>query len=300
MISMNTPPVNPSAPARSQAPSSATVAWSHLSDAVTNGALWKRPRPLVISTDAARHRPLPRFSDKYHLPVVPVPEGRESSLERASDDMADAQLSDITASFAAMSLDGPPEPVVAIVSVDIGAASGGSSTPTPTSTTSMTNIGTAGADSFKDVQASARTTRSSSGGLVEEPDFFDCERGAPLLMRNNGFLSAGKLPGELRSRLERWPVLCGACTQPASCNGDVGEPDDIPDEGALRIFRLDAERTFVSETHRTPMVECLKRVWPVNRSYHQGLGRSPVVHSCRALLCTHAQSLLSLHGCIYS
>lgn len=199
----------------------------------------------------------------------------------ASDDMADAQLSDITASFAAMSVDGPPEPVVAIVSVDIGAASGGSSTPTPTSTTSTTNTGTVGADNFKDEQAGARVTRSSGGGLVQEPDFFDCERGAPLLSRNNGFLSAGGLPGELRSRLDRWPVLCGACAQPASCKGDGGEPDDIPDEGALRIFRHDAERTFVSETHRTRMVECLKRVWRVNQSYHQGLGRSPArVYSC--------------------
>ena len=44
------------------------------------------------------------------------------------------------------------------------------------------------------------------------------------------------------------------------------------DEAALRIFLRDAERTFMDEGHRTRMIALLKRVWPENRDYHQGLG----------------------------
>ena len=44
------------------------------------------------------------------------------------------------------------------------------------------------------------------------------------------------------------------------------------DEAALRIFLRDAERTFQDEGHRARMIELLKRVWPENRDYHQGLG----------------------------
>jgi hypothetical protein len=40
----------------------------------------------------------------------------------------------------------------------------------------------------------------------------------------------------------------------------------------LRIFLRDAERTFQDENHRMRMIELLKRVWPENCDYHQGLG----------------------------
>jgi len=44
------------------------------------------------------------------------------------------------------------------------------------------------------------------------------------------------------------------------------------DEAALRIFLRDAERTFQDEGHREAFMDMLKRVWPENRDYHQGLG----------------------------
>ena len=55
---------------------------------------------------------------------------------------------------------------------------------------------------------------AATGGLLSEVDFFDRESGAPLLRRNNGFLSKGGLPSELRARLDTWPTLAGA-TVPA-------------------------------------------------------------------------------------
>jgi len=107
---------------------------------------------------------------------------------------------------------------------------------------------------------------AATGGLLSEVDFFDRESGAPLLRRNNGFLSKGGLPSELRARLDTWPTLAGA-TVPAE-EAAAG----CEDEGALRIFLRDAERTFRDEEHRSRMIELLKRVWPENRDYHQGLG----------------------------
>ena len=43
------------------------------------------------------------------------------------------------------------------------------------------------------------------------------------------------------------------------------------DEAVHRIF-CDAERTFQDASHRERMMALLRRVWPENRDYHQGLG----------------------------
>ena len=109
----------------------------------------------------------------------------------------------------------------------------------------------------------------SGGGLLDEPDFFAREGGAPLLRRNAGLLltSGGEpVPAGLRERLDRWPDLAGATASEAL------PAEGCEDEAALRIFLRDAERTFQDEAHRTRMIELLKRVWPENCDYHQGLG----------------------------
>jgi hypothetical protein len=114
--------------------------------------------------------------------------------------------------------------------------------------------------------ASAFSAGGRSGGLLAVPGFFDREKGAPLLRRNAGFLSPEGLPDGWRARLDGWPALAGATLPP-----DQADPG-CEDEAALRIFLRDAERTFQDEGHRTQMIELLKRVWPENRDYHQGLG----------------------------
>jgi hypothetical protein len=56
----------------------------------------------------------------------------------------------------------------------------------------------------------AAISTPTMSGLVEQPDFFVKESGAPLLRRNAGFLSAEGLPDGLRARLDSWPTLAGA------------------------------------------------------------------------------------------
>ena len=50
----------------------------------------------------------------------------------------------------------------------------------------------------------------ADGGLLNSPDFFDKEAGAPLLRRNAGYLQPGDFPPGLRERLNEWPALVGA------------------------------------------------------------------------------------------
>ena len=115
--------------------------------------------------------------------------------------------------------------------------------------------------------AMAGLSLAGGAGLLDEPAFWSKEGGAPLLRRNGGFLTAGSgVAAELRARISKWPALCGADASAA----ESGE--GCEDEAALRIFLRDAERTFMDEGHRTRMITLLKRVWPENRDYHQGLG----------------------------
>lgn len=111
------------------------------------------------------------------------------------------------------------------------------------------------------------SSTDANGPLLAEPDFFQREGGAPLLRRNAGFLNPGELPSGLRERLDGWPALCGA-----DGSADAVAAGVCDDEAALRIFLRDAERTFQDGAHRDRMIELLKRVWPENRDYHQGLG----------------------------
>ena len=107
----------------------------------------------------------------------------------------------------------------------------------------------------------------SSGGLVDAPGFWEKEAGAPLLRRNARFLTPNGIPAALRERLSTWPALCGVSSDAPVVTAGVCE-----DEAALRIFLRDAERTFQDEGHREAFMDMLKRVWPENRDYHQGLG----------------------------
>ena len=75
------------------------------------------------------------------------------------------------------------------------------------------------------------------------------------------------------SRSERG--LFSASTKSATTGADASAAESgegCEDEAALRIFLRDAARTFMDEGHRTRMIALLKRVWPENRDYHQGLG----------------------------
>lgn len=103
-------------------------------------------------------------------------------------------------------------------------------------------------------------------GLIYLPSFWTVETGAPLLRRNAGFLTHGGPPDAWRERLSEWPALVGV-----EGKADVAE-GLCDDEAALRIFLRDAERTFQHPPHRERMIGLLKRVWPENRDYHQGLG----------------------------
>ena len=106
----------------------------------------------------------------------------------------------------------------------------------------------------------------TGGGLVDAPGFWQKEAGAPLLRRNAGFLTRAGIPDELRRRFATWPALCGVSSGAAVAAGVCD------DEAAFRIFLRDAERTFQDEGHRQAFMDLLKRVWPENRDYHQGLG----------------------------
>ena len=115
---------------------------------------------------------------------------------------------------------------------------------------------------------SPSTTTEACVGLLGDPEFWSKESGAPLLRRNAGFIPASaRLPAHLLERVSRWPALCGV-----SAGADGVASGICDDEGALRIFLRDAERTFKSEDHRSRMIDLLKRVWPENKDYHQGLG----------------------------
>ena len=117
-----------------------------------------------------------------------------------------------------------------------------------------------------DAATSATTITLVGSGLIAAADFFKREGGAPLLRRNAGFLTPDGLPDGWRARLDGWPALAGATSPPEQVD------EGCDDEAALRIFLRDAERTFKDEGHRVQMIELLKRVWPENRDYHQGLG----------------------------
>lgn len=121
----------------------------------------------------------------------------------------------------------------------------------------------AGTDALTALMANTGLT---GGGLLDAPGFWEKESGAPLLRRNAGFFTRGGIPDALRRRLATWPALAGVSSSAAVAAGVCD------DEAAFRIFLRDAERTFQDEGHRQAFMDLLKRVWPENRDYHQGLG----------------------------
>jgi len=118
-----------------------------------------------------------------------------------------------------------------------------------------------------EVNALAANSESiSTGPLLAVPDFWERESGAPLLRRNAGFIPTQGPADAILERVQAWPGLCGAA------NGDAVASGVCNDEAAFRIFLRDAERTFKHPEHQQRMINLLKRVWPENRDYHQGLG----------------------------
>mmetsp|Transcript_9047 Transcript_9047/g.18880 ORF Transcript_9047/g.18880 Transcript_9047/m.18880 type:complete len:335 (-) Transcript_9047:388-1392(-) len=120
--------------------------------------------------------------------------------------------------------------------------------------------------SFLEAAAARVPTAGRGAGLIDSPTFWTVEAGAPLLRRNAGFLTAEGPPHGWRERLDRWPELLSAST-PAPAPSERCD-----DEAALRIFLRDAERTFQHASHRERMIGALKRLWPEEKDYHQGLG----------------------------
>jgi hypothetical protein len=67
----------------------------------------------------------------------------------------------------------------------------------------------------------AASAARGSGGMTSEPDFWDKEKGAPLLRRNAGYLPAGEpLPESVAARVAGWPARStpSATFQPRSAS----------------------------------------------------------------------------------
>eukprot|EP00922_Rhytidocystis_sp_ex-Travisia-forbesii_P012351 GHVS01018623.1.p2 GENE.GHVS01018623.1~~GHVS01018623.1.p2 ORF type:complete len:360 (+),score=69.09 GHVS01018623.1:62-1141(+) len=104
--------------------------------------------------------------------------------------------------------------------------------------------------------------------MIGTEHFWEEEAEAPLLNRNAGYLSA-QSAAEALDRANQFSQLTeGFCSEVVH----VDILPDCHDEAALRIFRLDAERTFSSPHHRTQMIAVLRTLWHEMQDYHQGLG----------------------------
>eukprot|EP00922_Rhytidocystis_sp_ex-Travisia-forbesii_P012350 GHVS01018622.1.p1 GENE.GHVS01018622.1~~GHVS01018622.1.p1 ORF type:complete len:358 (+),score=69.37 GHVS01018622.1:62-1135(+) len=104
--------------------------------------------------------------------------------------------------------------------------------------------------------------------MIGTEHFWEEEAEAPLLNRNAGYLSA-QSAAEALDRANQFSQLTeGFCSEVVH----VDILPDCHDEAALRIFRLDAERTFSSQHHRAQMIAVLRTLWHEMQDYHQGLG----------------------------
>ena len=117
-------------------------------------------------------------------------------------------------------------------------------------------------------KAGATTAGSVAGGTAvadsSQPQLFSARGGARHRWAQLGYITAAGLPDGLRAGSTRG--------LPRRAEPAEEDASGCKDEAALRIFLRDAERTFQDETHRQRMIGLLKRVWPENRDYHQGLG----------------------------
>lgn len=100
-------------------------------------------------------------------------------------------------------------------------------------------------------------------GFMAEEGFWQTETEAPLLDRNNKFMSAAT-SDDLCTRAQSWPVVCGA--------DGVEENVAHDTEPLLRIFKADAERTFKDDGFRERMTSVLLRMGKQLGDYHQGMG----------------------------
>lgn len=104
--------------------------------------------------------------------------------------------------------------------------------------------------------------------MIETVSFWKEESESPLLNRNAGFLNL-ESAHEIVHRVTRFPDIVW---NHIGKEVHVELQHDCDDEATLRIFRLDAERTFNSSVHRTQMTEVLYTMWHEIGDYHQGLG----------------------------
>lgn len=106
--------------------------------------------------------------------------------------------------------------------------------------------------------------------MIGSSDFWEKEKDAPLLNRNDDFFrpeSADELLKRAQKLLELLDERNGqSCVEPQELRPDCDDP------AAQRIFSLDAERTFKSPDSRKKLVEVLASLWPELGDYHQGLG----------------------------
>eukprot|EP01068_Selenidium_serpulae_P010953 Selendium_serpulae@DN5572_c1_g1_i1.p1 len=103
--------------------------------------------------------------------------------------------------------------------------------------------------------------------MILDDTFWEEEHEAPLLRRNGGFLSK-ESAASIVDRASGWIDLM----QSKAGDIDVSEKHTVKDEAMLRIFKMDAERTFDDPQRRTLMSDTLERVCAEIDDYHQGLG----------------------------
>jgi hypothetical protein len=117
---------------------------------------------------------------------------------------------------------------------------------------------------------------SSRMPMIRTPHFFEDERDAPLLARNYRFVTVETSDAVTARVRALRDLLPRQDTQEKSAGKTT-------DEEMLRIFRKDAERTYVEKSHNKEMqertlerqnrhVEILARVVNIVGDYHQGMG----------------------------
>eukprot|EP01071_Lankesteria_metandrocarpae_P010241 Lankesteria_metandrocarpae@DN5315_c0_g1_i1.p1 len=110
--------------------------------------------------------------------------------------------------------------------------------------------------------------------MISDTEFWETEGKAPLLNRNAGFLSPDKANSAkdvARKWLDLVEAYCKKCAPEDNVAPKCMEAKAI-DEAMLRIYKLDAERTFTAEKYRRIMVNVLKAIHVETQDYHQGMG----------------------------
>lgn len=94
--------------------------------------------------------------------------------------------------------------------------------------------------------------------MISTSAFWEKEREAPLLNRNDGFFRP-ESADELLERAQKLLQLLDERTGADAIEPQLLRPD-CDDAAAQRIFKLDAERTFKSEEFRQQLVEVSRSV----------------------------------------